>query len=576
MRIGSRRMLWTINCLLLLAAALIFRPIRSWIDQTIIAKSIHPNLSVNEIHLHVNKLEKGLSVVEAKQFDWGSTQGNRHFGISAERAWIVVENAPLLDKNFTIPRAVLEHARLYLNTISTEERLANILGPNDHRSVWQQQLNDRFGEVQWQDLKEHLDGVLRMDQFTKQCRDRIENWIQSTQRISAEAKQLSASTDQLGNPLRDNSELRGRLVKIDQLIASEGKLREDFGKLDSDIESKLGQVSGEFDVHIQMLKDRVAQHKSTTSRNLAKKLVEQTGTKFFEQISPYAEVADLLCRASSVSHGFSANENYIAPDRPVISLDNISATGVFGTINSRSPFRMQSNCQLTSKEPFGVIARTNFRYQFDVQAFTVNVAAFSRLDNQQLTDLQIEVGTLTKSAADPSHDSRSVINLNKAQWVVSSNGNSIVGELYLDQQILPLMAEGNSALSNSVASRISKLDQDAEPLNSVWLELSGTWQSPTWKIEEQSIPKWLLDAIEGQLEQHHRETEQQMIAQLENYVSSSMDNLAADLNKHLDIAKARTSACSEEMLAAKATISKLLVQENATEFARSGQDEVKR
>lgn len=575
MRIGSRRILWTINCLLLLAAALIYRPIRSWIDQTIIAKSIHPNLSVNEIHLHVNKLEKGLSVVEAKQFDWGSTQGNRHFGISAERAWIVVENAPLFDKTFSVPKAVLEHSKLYLDTISIENRLAANSRSDSPVSIWQQQLNERFGDVQWQDLKGHLDGVLKLDQFSNQCRNQIDKWIQSTQQISAEAKQLSSSTDHLGNPLRDNSELRGRLVKIEQLMAAEAKLREDFTKLDKDIETKLEQVSGEFDVHVQMLKDRVAQHKSASSRKVAKKLLEQTGAKFFEQISPYAEVADLLCRASSVSHGFSADENYLAADKPVVSLDNITASGVFGTADSRSPFRMQSNCQLLSKEPFGVTAYTNFRYQFDVKAFSVNVAAFSRLDNQQLTDLQIEIGPLKKSATDVSNNSQTEFSLASAQWVVSSNGNSLVGELYLDQHILPLMAEGNNVLSKAVATQINKVEQ-SERLDSVWLELSGTWQSATWTVNEQAIPRWLIESIELQLEQHHRETEQQMIAQLENYISSSMESIAAELTKNLDIAKERTTACSQEMLTAKTTISKLITQENSTEFARSGQEEVKR
>ncbi len=576
MWIGSRRILWTINCVLLLAAALIFRPIRSWIDQTVIAKSIHPNLNVQEIHLHVNKLEKGLSVVEAKQFDWGGTQGNRHFGISAERAWIVVENAPLLDKSFTVPKAVLEQSRLYLDTISTENHVATYIRPDEHRSIWQQQLHERFGDVQWQDLKDHLDGVIKLDHFSKHCREKIDGWIQSTQKISAEAKLLSASTDHLGNPLRDNSELRGRLVKIDQLIATEAKLRDDFSSLDGEIEAKLGQVSGEFDVHVQMLKDRLAQHKKITSRKLAKKLVEQTGQKFFEQISPYGEVADLLCRASSISHGFSSNENYLSADKPVVSLDNVSASGVFGTSDSRSPFRMQSNCTLTTKEPFGVVARTNFRYQFDVKSFSVRVAAFSRLDNQQFTDLQIEVGPLTKPATDPSKDTQTEIALSSAQWVLSSNGNSILGELYLDEHVLPLLAEGNDALAKAVALRLGKVQQQIETLNSMSIELSGTWQSPAWTINEDAIPSWLIESIDGQLEQHHREAEQQMIAQLESYLNSAMDKLAADLNEQLDIAKERTSACSQEMLAAKGTVSKLLTQENNTEFARTGQEEVKR
>ena len=62
MRVSSRRLLWGLNVMLLLAAAVIFRPVRSWIDQTIIARAIHPNFNVQEIHIHPNKMKDGFIV----------------------------------------------------------------------------------------------------------------------------------------------------------------------------------------------------------------------------------------------------------------------------------------------------------------------------------------------------------------------------------------------------------------------------------------------------------------------------------------------------------------------------------
>ncbi len=574
MRISSRRLLWVFNCMLLLAAALIFRPVRSWIDQVIIARSIHPNLKVQEIHLHANRLDKGLSVVEAKQFDWGSIEGNRRFGISAERAWIVIDNAALVDKVVTVPKAVLEHSRLYLETIANDSRIAaNPYSTNRTGSLWQQGVHDKFGDLQWTDLKQHLDGVLKLDEFSLQSSAKIDAWVASTEKIATEAKQLGSGSEQLGNQLRDNNELQSRLIEVEKLIETEEQLRSDFASLDGEVDRKLEQIGSAFENHVSMIKEKAADQKQQSTRQLANQLLVQTGERFLTRFRPYAEVADLLCRASTAKQGTRPDEDYFSADRPMVSLDNVTASGVFGTSSFKSPFRMQTDMALTSKAPFGAIARTNFRYQFDIANQSIRMSAASRLEQQDLTDIQVQFVAQSEPAIDPTQEQQDDLVIGPAQWVVVSNGSSISGELYIDSALLPMLTEENAPLAKEIQSRIPNTSDEAKY---VWLRLSGSWDAPMWSVTESAIPEWLLHSIEKMIEQQIVEEQQQMIAKLEQYLSDEVDRLAEHLNQRLDNAKQRTARYTNELQMVKNTLAGQISAEAKSEFARTGTDEVKR
>ncbi len=574
MRISSRRLLWVFNCLLMLAAALIFRPVRSWIDQVIIARSIHPNLKVQEIHLHANRLEKGLSVVEAKQFDWGSIEGNRRFGISAERAWIVIDNAALVDKVVTVPKAVLEHSRLYLETIANDSRIAsNPYSTNRTGSLWQQGVHDKFGDLQWTDLKQHLDGVLKLDEFSAQSSAKIDAWVASTEKIATEAKQLGSGSEQLGNQLRDNNELQSRLTKVEKLIETEDQLRNQFASLDGEVDRKLEQIGSAFENHVSLIKEKAVDHKQQSTRRLANQLLVQTGERFLTRFRPYAEVADLLCRASTAKQGTRSEEDYLYADRPMVSLDNVTASGVFGTSSFKSPFRMQTDMSLTSKAPFGAIARTNFRYQFDLANQSIRMSAASRLDQQDLTDIQVQFVAQSEPAIDPTQEQQDDLVIGPAQWVVVSNGSSISGELYIDSALLPMLTEENTSLAKEIQSRTQNTSDEVK---FVWLHLSGSWDAPTWSVTDSAIPEWLLQSIEKIIEQQLVEEQQQMIAKLEQYLSDEVDRLALHLNQRLDNAKQRTARYTDELHMVKNTLAGQISAEAKSEFARTGADEVKR
>lgn len=576
---SSRRLLWGFNCLLLLTAALIFRPVRSWIDQTIIAHAIHPNLKVQEIHLHASGVEAGLSVVEAKQFDWSATHGNRSFGISAERAWMVVENESLVDKVVTIPKALLQQSRLYLKSIPDNLAIAANTRPINSvhsGSLWQQQINSRFGELEWNDLRQQFDGVLKLNTFASQCDSKIDSWVMNTAKIASDAQLLSADSDHLENPLRNNAELQSRLAKLEQLIAQDKALRADIVELDSTVKAKLAEINTQFDVHVGMVKEKAQQLKKDSKQPVANELLEQAGGRILSQFKAYPEIADLLCRASIRKNGFGADEDYRTPGRDILNLNNLMATGVFAVDDLKSPFRMQTECLLTTKEPFGRVARASFRYQFDARPFTIKLVASSRLEQPEIVDLQVEIVPLEQTAVDMTVQMQPDVHIGAAQWTIGSNGQSIAGELCIDRSLLPFLAEGNPAITTALAKHLATVEKEGQALVHIVLEIGGTWASPTWKTDGTEIPQWLEDTIDAQLDQQIRDNEQQMVAMLEKHAAEEIDKLGKKLEQRLEFAQKQTEQYSQSLVSVRTSLKNKLPHDSNTEFARSGQEEVKR
>jgi hypothetical protein len=579
MRLGSRRILWGCNCLLLVAIAMVFRPLRSWIDQTIIARSISPNLSVQEIHLHPNRLEQGVSVVEAKQFNWSAVHGTRRFGISAEQAWLVIDNATLIDRNLQIPKALLQHSRLYLETLSPSYSVAasgTSGAESKSKSVWQQQLHGRFGELEWNDLKQQFDGVLKLDQFSAQFKSKIDSWVSGSERIAMEARQLGDTANLPSNPLRDDAQLVSRISQLDGLVAREAKLREDFAKLDGSVQAKLTEIGTEFERHVALAKDQAQLIKSKNREQLIDYVLTQAGQRVFTQFQPYAEIADLLCRSAAAKTSYTANEDYQLPGREILSIDNLSATGLFLELDRRSAFCLQSQCQRTTAEPFGSVARNRFHYQFDSQNFLVKIAANSRAHHAEAVDLQIEISPLTKPSVDLTLDKQPEIQLSAAQWVISSNGHGIEGELLIDAHLMPFVLEQHASLSQFLTQQRQQAEKSGDLGQELVVTLSGSWRAPNWQADPNTIPGWLEKAVQEQLDQHHQAQEYEMIARLEGHVANEIDRLASQLNQQLDAAVQLTGGHTQTIAAIRTELINQMKLEARTEFARSPEEGVNR
>jgi hypothetical protein len=169
------------------------------------------------------------------------------------------------------------------------------------------------------------------------------------------------------------------------------------------------------------------------------------------------------------------------------------------------------------------------------------------------------------------------VHIGAAQWIIGSNGQSIEGELCIDRSLLPFLAEGNPAITTAIAKHLATVDQDDKTLTNIVLEIGGTWASPTWKANCTEIPQWLEATIEAQLDQQIRDNEQQMVARLEKHVAAEIDRLGKKLEHRLDTAQKQTEQYSQSLVSAHATLkNKLPNNDGNTEFARSGQEEVKR
>lgn len=577
---GSRRLLWTFNALLLIAAALVFRPLRTWIDQAIIARAIHPNLRIEEIHLHPNRLDQGLSVVEARQFDWASVAGNQRFGISADRAWLVIENAPLVSKQLVAPKALLEHARLYLETINPTTDLVTL--PSDGfppGSLWQQHLNHRFGDLDWTDLKQHLDGVLKLDEFSSSCNQQIESWVSSMQRLGHQAQALIADHQSLENPLRDHLETRGKLVSLERMIDDDAKLRSELQELDQQIGNKLQQIGALFDSQRAEIDQQAELRKAKAAADLAAEVIERASQRVFDKFKAEAQVIELLCRATSGRLGFGTSENYRSEQLPILSFHNVAASGIFASSDTKAPFLLKSQCFHTTKAPFGITVRSNFRYQFDAFPHCMLATVYNRVDRPEIIDLQISIASASnEDKIDLAGTNREPKQMLAPQWVLSSDGSCFEGELCIDETLLALLQDENDPVIRSLFQTI-KQQQDTDASQQQFLvmtHLQGSWDSPRWKVNRDTIPDWFKHAAEVHVKEQIERSQQQMVQRMQRYIHTQIDQLSEQLEKQLDLAKRNTDVQSQELLAAKKLLEQSLNSGNTTEFARSNQEEVTR
>lgn len=579
MIISSRRLLWGLNLVLLLSASMIYRPIRSWIDQSILAKAIHPNLRVNEIRFHGDSLEPGTTLMQAIHFDWGSNLGSRTVGLSADDAWFVIENKPLADKRLVVPKAMLRGSRLYLNT-NSEQKLAdngqNNTSTEASGSLWQRHLDRRFGDLNWNDLRRSLEQILLIDGFTQECNQQIQQWLSRNQQIANQAQQLAAEPMPTKNPLRNQGELEEQIQALDRLFQEDQNLSKEFGRIEQKVEKKFEQISNVYERHCELVKMPASEIGEPEIRQkVAKELIEYAGKQVLRHFKDFAEVSDLLFRAAIVNFPEDRNQNYRASDGNVVSLENLLATGVFRSDHTRAPFHIRTRYQASLPLPGKSKFDARFRYQFETPRYTVRVQSSTVAEQQDVIDLKLVV-TLLPATQTQWLDSQSDRELSGAQWILRCQSEQIKGTVLLDQVLLPFLGEGDPKLAASVASALEKAEKSGMSIEPIQLNLTGSWEQPRCTVVTPFMPTWIVDIVGEKLKQQQQQEQREKVARLEKFFSDELERLYGGLNQVLEQAKQQTQRNSRQMLAVRSQLQQSLSEVQNVEFARTKSQDVSR
>jgi hypothetical protein len=579
MIISSRRLLWGLNLVLLLSASLIYRPIRSWIDQSILAKAIHPNLRVNEIRFHGDSLEPGTTLMQAVHFDWGSNLGSRTVGLSADDAWFVIENKPLADKRLVVPKAMLRGSRLYLNT-NSEQKLAdngqNNTSTDASDSLWQRHLDRRFGDLNWNDLRRSLEQILLIDGFTQECNQQIQQWLSRNQQIANQAQQLAAEPMPTKNPLRNQGELEELIQALDRLFQEDQNLSKEFGQIEQKVEKKFEQISNVYERQCELVKMPASElGEPETRQKVAKELVEYAGKQVLRHFKDFAEVSDLLFRAAIVDFPEDRNQNYRASDGNVVSLENLLATGVFRSDHTRAPFHIRTRYQASLPLPGKSKFDARFRYQFETPRYTVRVQSSTLAEQQDVIDLKLAV-TLLPATQTQWLDSQSDRELSGAQWILRCQSDQIKGTVLLDQVLLPFLGEGDPKLAAAVASALEKAEKSGMSIEPIQLNLTGNWEQPRCTVVTPFMPTWIVDIVGEKLKHQQQQEQREKVARLEKFFSDELERLYGGLNQVLEQAKQQTQRNSRQMLAVRSQLQQSLSEVQNVEFARTKSQDVSR
>lgn len=590
----SRRIVWAINGLLLFLVVLTVRPFRSWLDRHVIARSIHRDLSVHEIRLHRNRLAAGQSLIEARHFDWTAVYGKRYVGLSAANAWFVVDEEPLVGKEWSIPKALLQNSQLILEALPTASHTASSGQLQDAadnvQSIWQQFLDERLGRPpRWTDHRSVLDREIQADQWIRECGLLVDQWVTTKSQIAEEAKMLLNGNETWDNPLRDPSDIEQRLQQLESLFAEEQELRLEFSSIEDRISAKLDQIGGLFerqrtewggnklepDLLIDFLDRGAPAEPLSPVAKVAEALIKNAGQKIFAQFQSFGEVADLLCRTALDQDSKKYDRNYRPDGQAILSIGNLTASGTFRSDSVMTPFWLQSQCNVSHRSNAEVASDAEFLIQFDQPPYSVRVQTVRRAEDNRLNSLRIEFAGYMK-AEEPSQLGRSkLLAIGTPQWTISSRGPNISGDLELDSRLLRYLSSGLPNLDRGIDQEIECRSKD-HPITPIQLKFEGTWNALQWSVAPDQIPAWLLSAIETSEQEQRREVQRQTIAQVEEYFEMETAKIDAAVHRLLDRAQEHSSQFDAELIEARTALTKRLDALNKTEFARTATEELNR
>jgi hypothetical protein len=607
--------------LLLLLAAMYLRPVRSWIDQVVIARAIHPNLRIREIHLHPRSVQEDLILIQANHFDWGGTQGDYCVGIASESAWFLVESTPLWRKQFSIPRALIPDARLTMvrpsktldgrafDRRSLDGRAMDSVAVNlreSSRRVSPYSCVDSVdgieglatptrsglepssrsveegaeGEEDWHFVQQQVDERIRVDDLIAECRDRIGHWISQSEMLTQQAEQLAANLDRKENPLRNQFETQVALDSIHQLLERKRLLSAEVDAVQSLMSEKLnemGQLSDQLREEIQadlaesLLGEAVDEVKAS-SREIARRLIEASGQTTLDRIHPYAEVAERLSRAGWCRSDATSVRDVREAGTELLSIGRLSAEGIFQSPSVQSPFRLALRCTSTQNPTGRPTIHGQMQFEFCSGHRTVQVSLQHRTEQSPWNDLLITLKPATGDGPTLAGSQSQRPGTGLPHCVIQSDGHSIRGSLRLNSLLLDSMIEIVPPISEALnaAKKASPQPGDISPLI---LSLDGSWEDARCHFSSDRVPEWLRSAVEEleqqQLENDHR----RKMAQLDRCLEQTLDRLDQELTAVLDQARQSAGQTSQRLLVIRQMVEQQAESQRELEFARSGQDD---
>lgn len=569
MLISQRRLKWSAVMLLTLCCILLFRPLRSSLDQLLLRRVLHPSLHVGELVFHNEH-----SIVEARHLRLVGQQGKRRVGMAATRGWFAIDQAALVDAQIEMPKVVLQDVRMFMNTVPSSASYEQL--------GWKNYVANRIAALDWQKIKSNLDSLLASQDLADTWQRRIDRWLQRSDQILKQANEVEQQAQSLDNPLRSEDVLRMKLAQVEEMAKEQEILIDQYDGVKKLLDAERKRLQELHKVDLQRIADVARGNTPVEGQpdrlELGRELATGIAHSVWKRFASYAEVTDsvaMLARAKRPeAHDVNVRRQH---GRRLLDVQEIKAQGVYEYGVLRTPFEATGKCALLDAADFSrqCVLDWEVAYQEEQEQISVQILHDSQLSNANRLLMNIHshlVGPVARVDAEASPSDR-VGDLNNLvadavpgrQLVHCELTSQADGEL---QGALVVHAAGFKIVDDPALVRLAQKLETAGSSRQIEFVIRGSWGEPHLMLCEPP-PAWLLAAVEDEIQAELAAVRSDAEQRLEIEFRTSQEQLQRIIDTVVERSRQLAQDQRQQLLATQARLQKQLdAMTGAEEFAR--------
>ncbi|MFK7737350.1 MAG: hypothetical protein AB8B50_15050 [Pirellulaceae bacterium] len=491
MLISKRRFKWGFMLLLIAAAGVFVRPVRSWVDRALVMQ-IDRDLHVSQVHFHSKA-----SVLEVAGIRWEKQLDGRKFGMRADRGVFAIEGEPLVDRSVIVPRGQLENVSLYFTSFTPLVQPAT--------NPWEAELAAHQSQVDWDGIRKQFSTMLAPREVESEVRSQVDQAVRRSTEILAQAEGISSSYQWDNNPLRLTEEVRGKLQRVEELRSEQDGLLGKLASIQADVREKCQTLESELATRVNDTAQSLVTNAtaSESKRRIAEALMLDIARASWPQLMDCGELAHVIAMHHPLEDAgkFDSNIPIMEEGHRLLQIDELKAQGTFTHRRNKTPFQMEA--RLSYDESPTQTLQAEWRYGFNQGGDTVGVVA-TRDTRSDLLQIEAKVIESTIGETSPSDDGFAA---NSNDLLAAASGSAEDAIATLDvvasgeglQGTMLLVARPVTGQTEEIKRVIARvLGEPSEQPMRFEVGVDGDWQSPTFFLMK-SLPEALVNAVEDEV-----------------------------------------------------------------------------
>lgn len=550
MLISKRRMQSSAILFLIVLVAVLFRPVRTWLDQALVHHAVSPRLHVSELTYHSKT-----SVLEARSIALTSQRGPHVYHLKAARAWVAIEQEPLLDRAVSVPHVLVENAELSLQSYSPP--------PTQTPVFWQEELAKRVAQLDWEQIKRSFTSLLAAQDINATWEKRISRWVVRSTEIVRQVGTLDAESD-LENPLRFEDQIKSKLHLIDELKTEQQLLAGQFGNLQKLLSAEDTRLRALFEQELQQLRPRNTNEEQRLMQAVANDLVLDAAKVMWQKFSPHAEIADVVATEMVPRAERPAYDRDVGSESKPLSVSDMEAKGDFLVDDRRIPFSLAANYQIApqSDSPAMATGQWDFRFKTNPCTVTVLAARTGAFDGLHLL-VQVHDDAAEPSLASPSDLPNDILvpvgSHHFLEFEFNSADGQIAGQMHVDLAHI-------AGLSEEFARALRQACRE-QPGSRLTIDIHGTWQEPVFALPEEA-PEFLALSIRNSLDERIHAANAELETQIADQFNSEVAAMERLVNQAAQAGLSIIQDHSQQVAGIRQSLQDSLEEMSGTAFAR--------